>query len=402
MRRRPTLAAALATLHIALAGAALAQDAPSLADLTAAARAGDTQAQTALGQRYLEGGDTQLQNHAEAAIWFARAAEAGDATAQNALGKLYFTGLGVARDAATALRWLDAAAQSGVPEYIYDLATVLDTDPVLADPARAAALYARAQQAGHVPAAVSLGVLHQNGTGVAQDYARAKALYEIGVAAGDARAHNNLGLLYVRGHGVEQDYARAAALFQVAVDQGLRPAMTNLGVLYANGFGVPLDEARADALYRAGGSGGEPPAPARFPYDPRLGPPPQDDRALALLDRSARADDPVALFQMGWLLATARAADFATLARARDHFQRAADRGHGVAMANLAMMYFEGTGGAQDYVLGHMWMLMAKRAGAPTQALDALHAQTATPDQVNAAQIRAGEMLEAAGQQIHP
>ena len=105
---------------------------------------------------------------------------------------------------------------------------------------------------------------------------------------------------------------------------------------------------------------------------------------------------------MGWLLATTQEADFATLARAQDHFERAATRGHGPAMAALSWMYFEGLGGQQDYVLGHMWMLMAKRAGAETTALDATHTQTATSDQVNAAQLRAGDMLEAAGQEIQP
>lgn len=392
---------AVLALIAALAAPVQAQDQISLADLTAAAQAGDPAAQVALGLRY-QADDGTLQDHAQAAAWFRKAAEAGNPQAQNALGRLHFTGLGVTRDTATALRWLEAAAQSGVPDYLFDLASVLETTPEVADVARAAALYRRAAEAGNVPAAVSLGVLHQNGTGVAQDFAAARRLYEVGVAAGHPRAQNNLGLLYVRGDGVAQNYEQAAALFQAAADQGLRQAMTNLAVLYENGFGVALDESRAATLYRQAGSGAVVDAASGFTYDPRLGPPPRDAQALELLRKSARADDPVALFQLGWLLVAAPQADFAARRQAQDLFRRAAERGHGPAMANLAWMYFEGLGGRQDYVLGHMWMLMAKRAGTPTQALDARHARTATPDQVNTAQSRAGEMLEAAGQDIHP
>ena len=400
--RRARLAV-LAVSACLLSSALGAQTVPTLADLTVAAQSGDSAAQTALAMRHLEGRGT-LQNHVIAATWFAEAAEAGDAEAQNALGKLYYTGLGVERDPETAVRWLDAAAASGVPDYLYDLAVVLETDATVADLARAVTLYTRAAQDGYIPATVSLGVLYQNGTGVDQDYARAKALYEAGVAAGSAQAQNNLGLLYVRGNGVAQDYARAATLFQAATDQGLRTAMSNLAVLYANGFGVPLDEALSIELFRRAGSGerAEPARMAQFTYDPRLAPPPRDAEGLARLDAAARADDPVALFQLGWLLATDAQADFAAMTRAHDHFKRAAERGYGPAMASLSWMYFEGLGGPQDYVLGHMWMLMAKRAGVQTQALDITHAQTATPDQVNAAQVRAGDMLEAAGQVIRP
>ena len=75
-----------------------------------------------------------------------------------------------------------------------------------------------------------------------------------------------------------------------------------------------VDEARAAALYRQGGSGKTAQTFPRFTYDPRLAAPPRDAQSLELLEKSARADDPVALFQLGWLLATNPEADFATLA----------------------------------------------------------------------------------------
>ena len=164
--------------------------------------------------------------------------------------------------------------------------------------AEAAALYGQAAEAGHTRSAVSLGMLYQNGRGVAQDFARARALYEGPAAAGDARAQNNLGLLYVRGHGVPQDYDRAAQLFAGAAEQGLRTAMTNLGVMYENGFGVPQSDAEAARLYRLGGAG-ETREAATFVYDPRLAPPPSEPQEIAALRDAARTGDPVAAFQKG-------------------------------------------------------------------------------------------------------
>lgn len=395
---------ALASLGvvICLALAPAPSQAQTIDALTSSAEAGDRAAQTQLGLRYLAG-DGILQDYAAAARWFQQAAEAGDARAQNELGRLLFTGLGAKTDTPAALGWLEQAAVSGVPDYIFDLASALESTGS-ADMARVADLYARAAAENHVEAAVSLAVLYQNGLGVDQDLQEAVRLNEIGVTAGNARAQNNLGQLLARGQGVEQDYTRAAELFAAAANQGLRPAMANLGVLYENGFGVPQNTEQADALYRM--SGGTEVAAQKensdYQYDPRLAAPPSDAAGLEVLNKAARADDPVALFQVAWLLTQMPDPAFSDWVAAYQAFEKAAERGHGPSMANLSLMYFKGEGAPQDFVLGHMWMLMAKRAGTATPTLDQLFSSTATPEQVLTAQSRAGDMLIEQGAEIRP
>ncbi|WP_204115940.1 tetratricopeptide repeat protein [Shimia biformata] len=356
------------------------------AALTDRAEAGDVAAMTALAFLY-HGGQEVLQDFTAAATWATRAGEAGDPRAQNLLGQYYHTGLGVPRDSDQALRWLGMAAESGDPQFLFDYGAALEQS---ADrTAEAATVYARAAEAGHVDAAVSLGVLYQEGRGVETDYARALALYEGAAARGHARALNNLGLLYVRGHGVAQDYQKAASLFAAAAEQGLDQALTNLGVMYENGFGVELDEARAAALYREAKRGAEGPG---LRYDPRLMPPPEDPALQQALLRAAEAGDPVAAFQSGWLLTGTPGASTVDLSRAARLFHAAARAGHGPSMINLALLYFDGRGVPQDYVLGQMWLILASAAQMPDALTLSRHFHARmTPGQITEAQERAQE-----------
>lgn len=338
----------------------------------------------ALGLQY-HSGEGVVQNYAAAARYFEQAASLGFAPAQNFLGRYLFEGLGVPQDKVAALQYLEQAAAGGDPQYIFDLAKILELDD--ASVMRAAQLYETATDLGHLEAAVHLGALFQEGRGVDQDLIKARTLYEGPARQGNPRALNNLGLLYVRGTGVPQDYEKAVEFFQAAADQGLKTAMTNLGVMYENGYGVPIDEAQAAALYRAGGRGTEAVGVAPFVYDTRLKPVAQTTDALDLVRRAADAGDPVAQFQLGWVLVQNADTSFDTFKRAARLFESGAKAGHGPSMINLAGMYLRAEGLPQDYVLAQMWILLARSHGAdvPANLGDAL-AQKMTPEQVNMAQ----------------
>lgn len=381
-----------AALVLLLLGAApLAAQTDPLALLSAAAEQGDAAAQMELGRRY-EQGDGVVQNFARAASWYAKAAEAGTLEAANRLGRFHHAGLGVARDIPRAISLLERAAESGRAEHLYDLALVLETeaedDAMLS---RAAALYRRAAEAGHTDAAVSLGVLLQDGRGVPEDFKAAETLYRAAAEQGHARAQNNLGLLYVRGDGVAQDYAQAAELFKAAAAQGLKEALGNLGVLYENGFGVPQSDELAAFYYRESGQGASKDADSgQILYDPRLAPPPSDDAGLKALEKAARAGDPVAEFQVAWLMLSAPERDPRRMIGAAALMRRAAEAGHGPAMANLGLLYFRGDGVPQDYVLGQMWLVLAGSSGFEgASGLSAQWTRRMTPEQVNDAQARA-------------
>ncbi|APE42087.1 hypothetical protein BOO69_00680 [Sulfitobacter alexandrii] len=380
----PALAALLMLAAVSVSGQT--SDAPATTDIEARAEQGQAEAQFALGQRH-HTGDGVMQDYAEAAHWFELAAAQGHPDAANLLARYRFEGLGVEQDRAEALRLFEAAAETGDPDHVFDLARALEASG--ADMERVATLYQQAADAGNADAAVSLGVLYQEGIGVEQNFARARELYEQPADQGNARALNNLGLLYVRGDGVPQDYARAAEYFSAAVDLGLSTAMTNLGVLYENGFGVELDEERARALYRAGGrkedvgSGDN----AGLIYDSRLKPLDSTDEALQALKQSAEAGDPVALFQLGWVLLQQPDAPFQAQFQAAALFRVSAEAGYGPAMANLGSLYFQGRGVPQDFVLGHMWILRAGHAGTPdTPALAEGYLDKMTPGQITEAQ----------------
>jgi TPR repeat protein len=390
LRSTALIAALLTSLAVNYAAA---QTTNLSASVMQAAEAGDPSAQAILGQRYIDGRGV-LQDYAAAVTWLTLAAEAGDVGAINNLGKLYFEGLGVQKDVKGAIAWLEKSAQSGTPEMLFDLATVLETTQEDVNLIQAHDLYTRGAAAGHVPSAVNLGVMYQNGSGVARDVERAKELYEIGVAAEHPRALNNLGLLYVRGEGVAQDYSRAADLFKRAAEQGVRPALRNLGVLFENGFGVPRDKEQADALYRLAGTGeinGS--AAAQIVYDPRLLPPVTTPKGIAAIEAAAFANDPIALFQAGWIIVTHPNAALPQWREASALFNAAALRGHGPAMTNLSLMYFQGKGVPQDFMLGQMWLLLAKYAGAETGLLEATFSGKPTPSQINEAQNRAKDLL---------
>ena len=78
----------------------------------------------------------------------------------------------------------------------------------------------------------NLGLLYDNGLGVAQDYAKAREWYEKAADKGDANAMASLGLLYHNGQGVAQDYAKAREWYEKAADKGDADAMVNLGLLF--------------------------------------------------------------------------------------------------------------------------------------------------------------------------
>ena len=65
-----------------------------------------------------------------------------------------------------------------------------------------------------------LGVMFDNGQGVAQDFAEAVRLYSLAAAQGHAYAQLSLGLMFENGEGVAQDTAEAIRWYRLAAEQG--------------------------------------------------------------------------------------------------------------------------------------------------------------------------------------
>ena len=106
----------------------------------------------------------------------------------------------------------------------------------------------RAEQ-GNAAAQYILGVMYDNGLGVAQDYKTAVKWYKLAAEQGYEYAQYGLGLMYHNGKCVAQDYKTAAKWYQLAADQGFVLAQYNLGFMYDNGWGVAQDYKTAAKLF---------------------------------------------------------------------------------------------------------------------------------------------------------
>jgi len=210
-RRHPVskqllLAAALATVTLlfcavlALGHAGLANAAPAegtahrqtaltpLAMLAARADSGDASAQRDLAFAYLRGAGV-ARDAAAAARWAQAAAEQGDAEAQYIAGCLLRDGVGVPRDAARAFIWFTRAAASGQLKAMHNLAIAyVQGQGTQKDEAAGAAWFARAAMGGYVDSAFDLAVLYEKGQGVTQDAREALRWYRTAAAGGDGQA----------------------------------------------------------------------------------------------------------------------------------------------------------------------------------------------------------------------
>lgn len=91
----------------------------------------------------------------------------------------------------------------------------------------------------------TLGVMFENGQGVAQDAKAAAEWYRLSALnSGKPWAmlsEHNLGVMYEKGRGVSQDYTAALEWYRKAAEHGNSSSQFNLGVMYAKGEGVTVD-----------------------------------------------------------------------------------------------------------------------------------------------------------------
>jgi len=128
---------------------------------------------------------------------------------------------------------------------------------------------------GDPAAQFNLGLLYENGQGVAQDDVLAFRWFFAAAEAGDVEAQDEVGLMYEVGRGVLQDDDRALAWRLKAASRGLAAAQTHLGELYERGAGRLPDMVEAYAWYDVAAS-----------HNPSAS---EDEREAAAQDRDALA-----------------------------------------------------------------------------------------------------------------
>jgi localization factor PodJL len=134
---------------------------------------------------------------------------------------------------------LRAAALKGDPAAAYEIGVrYTEGKGVPANLDEAVKWYARAAQAGLVPAIFRLGTFYEKGMSVQRDADIARRYYSQAAERGNAKAMHNLAVLDADGGGKGANYKSASEWFRKAADRGVADSQFNLGILYARGIGV--------------------------------------------------------------------------------------------------------------------------------------------------------------------
>jgi hypothetical protein len=164
------------------------------------------------------------------------AAQAGDPPASYRLGLVHQQGLARApRDPRLATRHFETAAEAGHPWARFRLAQMLDASG--ADRARSLELKTAAANAGVAEAAALLGTQYREGRGgVGRDAAEAARWFAVAAENGAPEAQYNLGLMHYRGEGVPRQLHEALKWMRQAATNGHVPAQRAVGQLYLTGL----------------------------------------------------------------------------------------------------------------------------------------------------------------------
>lgn len=151
---------------------------------------------------------------------------------------------------------------------------------------------------------------------------------------GDVRAQMELGKRYMEGSSnTTPDAGEALHWLLKAAEAGDTQAQFNVGVMYERGIGTAADLAKAAQWYRKA-----------------------TDRPIP---------QPTALHNLALLYIKGGNGMAADPAQARALMTRAAEMGQAQSQYSLALMYFQGVGGASDPVMALSWLALAARSDNP-------------------------------------
>lgn len=251
--------------------------------LLRAALLGDSAAQRRLALELLWATESGLE-HAQGFQWLKQCADDGNLKACENLYQVYMHGRGTEKNPEKALFYVRQAAEEGLPDAQWQLATAhwFDGDGIAADhdeafkwlsicatqgdqrgicflghayqegigckpdPEQAVALFKEAAAMDYPPAIQALGRCYFNGDGITKDPAKGIALLRDAANRGESRAMTDIGLALLNGEHLLTNYAEALKWFHRAAEKGERNAMYFIGRMHEEGDGVEqsTDEAR--------------------------------------------------------------------------------------------------------------------------------------------------------------
>jgi localization factor PodJL len=182
----------------------------------AAANGGNDVAETIMGLRNLDAGDSVA-----AFQWLEKAALQGQPVAEYSLGTLYERGQGVTASPALALKWYLAAANQGNRKAMHNLAVAYaEGSAGPKNTQEAARWFAQAAALGLSDSQFNLAVLYERGDGVPQSLIDSYKWYSIAAAGGDAESKARIAVLKTQLSATDRQAAERAA-------QNFRPEAPN-------------------------------------------------------------------------------------------------------------------------------------------------------------------------------
>ena len=176
-----------------------------------------------------------------------------EAANQNYLGSIQNLGIiyHQIKDYDKALKWLNKAADLGLPQANYVLMEMyLNGDGVKQDFGEGIRLAKLAADSGYYLAQHNLGRFYHFGlVGLEKDYKAARKWYKLAANQGFSNSQVNLGILYDDGLGVEVDDKEAIRFFKLAFDQQNATAAYRLGLMHEFGEGTPQNYELANEYY---------------------------------------------------------------------------------------------------------------------------------------------------------
>lgn len=168
----------------------------------------------------------------------------------------------------------------------------------------------RAAEKGHPDSAYRLGLAYQLGQGVNQSNSQARSWYQQAALAQHPKAQMLLANMFESGMAGEKNASRAYQWYMRAAQQGLADAQLKVGSMLLDGRGVEENQASAQHWIRKAANAG-------------------NANAQVILGVLLAVIDPAE--SLGW-------------------YERSAEQGNGVALQNLALVYYVGQGVDVDHL----------------------------------------------------
>jgi len=178
-------------------------------------------------------------------------AEEGIRDAQYQYAYHLLTGQGVQENLPVAKQWFKKAADQGHTEAQYRLALIdlQGKEHGISKPAEAAEWFLKAANKGHVDAQFNLGRLCLDGRGVAQDSANALAWLKLAANQSHTSSLFLLGRMHEKGQGTNEDLESAYALYEKAAMQGHPAAQYKMALMLRDGIGINADKAKSNEWF---------------------------------------------------------------------------------------------------------------------------------------------------------